>query len=177
MVSSPIVSSRPPTLSPAPRHTSFQSRPSRLTSTVTASPLPLTSKSQSSLTPHYLTTRSPIDSFHPAAQSINSVSLPQIAPRLSAALTAVPIQSNKPARLTYSAPNYNISLAPAPLFSTPANSLAMMTAAPLAPQQPIATPTFPVMGGMLTPSRPTQSTAKSSGTLSKDDWASFDPLS
>jgi hypothetical protein len=52
----------------------------------------------------------------------------------------------------------------------------MMTSAAVA-QQPMATPTFPVMGGMLTPSRPTQSTAKSSGTLSKDDWASFDPLS
>ena len=80
-------------------------------------------------------------------------------------------------------PNYNISLPPAPIMP----SAPMMPGVPLQPTMAsmpaVASPPLfatPSVGGVLTPSRPLQSTWPGSNTgskqLSKDDWGDFDPL-
>lgn len=91
------------------------------------------------------------------------------------------IQPSKPSQPTR--PNYNISLepisssiVPQPLvFSSTPQSL-QPTTMPLSSAPLVPTPSqMPGMGGILTPSRPTQS-PWGNKKPSKNDWEDFDPL-
>lgn len=117
---------------------------------------------------------------------------PPPGPSRSTPFTSPPIQPTQPiqprpaVQPTFSAPNYNLytssqTTSPPPLFAAPMAPMA--PSLPLMPQQfgmtPSSAPILPQMGGLgvLTPSRPAQSTGKSNNTFSKDDWGDFDPLS
>jgi hypothetical protein len=143
-----------PSISPIPtRHTSFQPKPSKLTSTITAPSL----SSMTIVGTSSLAMRS-ANGSRPAVRPLNYFPPPPIAPRITDPLSNVPVQP-KATQQNFPAPNYNISLtSAAPSLQTHVNPL-------------------PMASSVLTPSRPAQSTAKSGGMLSKDDWASFDPLS
>ncbi|KDR81413.1 hypothetical protein GALMADRAFT_239295 [Galerina marginata CBS 339.88] len=173
----PIPSPSPPAL--APRNTSFQTRPSKLNSTPNTMTPPMSSASRwqgSTATNSQTFSRTSSDVSSPT-YSQNAFPPP---PRLQAQSTPmVPhIPQSRPLQPTFAVPNYNIYTSTtniattAPTFSTPS-----------IPQQfgmgPSATPLIPQMGGgLLTPSRPAQSsTGKSTNVLSKDDWGDFDPLS
>ncbi|KAF9532378.1 other/SCY1 protein kinase [Crepidotus variabilis] len=171
-VSSPVVpplqlSQNPsPSMNTSSRQNSFQPRPSKLT----ASSPPISSRSHASSSPFpNLSTTNRSTSL-----SQSSFPSPPPAPRMS----TVPLQA-KPASPSFSPPNYNLNIsstptsAPVSIFSTPMNPSAMAPMAPLAPQQLVPNP--PMMGGLMTPSRPAQ-TSKPNGLYNKDDWASFDPL-
>ena len=163
------ISSASTTSSPTPTRYAFQPKPSKLTTNITAGSLSSISLIQSPPTNSSLAVRTITDSSRPAVRPFNSFPPPPTAPRITGPPTNSPLQP-KVAQQTYPAPNYNISLTPVPPFSqTPLT----LPSTPLAQQQPTL---LPIMGGVLTPSKPAQLTAKSGGTLSKDDWASFDPL-
>ncbi|EKM55637.1 uncharacterized protein PHACADRAFT_95292 [Phanerochaete carnosa HHB-10118-sp] len=114
---------------------------------------------------------------------------PQSGPMRPSLSTSSPLAPQVPAQLlqpsqTISAqangPNYNISLPPAPFVP----SAPMVPNAPLQPVMPLVSspPLFaaPSVGGVLTPSRPTQPAWSGNNTgpkqLSKADWGDFDPL-
>ncbi|KAJ3559888.1 hypothetical protein NM688_g66 [Phlebia brevispora] len=163
--SSPLAANSPP------QHT----RPHAITRSsrgLGATPISSSSFNSSAFSPP---TQSRPSLFTPARSSLSASNplnpQPQRQPTLS--------QSQAPP-----APNYNISLPPAPIMSSA--SMAPMT--PLASSGPMAsvmpTPAAPPvfatnMGGILAPSRPAQPSWPTNGTakqLSKDDWGDFDPL-
>ena len=93
-----------------------------------------------------------------------------------------PSQS-KSHQVSFPSPNYNIY--PSPQNPVPATSPFLVSnISPSQPQQfstgtmPLI-PTPPAMGGLLVPSKPTNSSSvgTSSHALSKNDWGDFDPLS
>jgi len=174
----------PPPPSISSRNTSYPARPSKLGGT-SLSTSPVTTGSalneRRSLTTQNFA-RPSSDVSRPPSFSQPSFPAPPAPPRLNPPMA--PSVQPKPTQFSFSAPNYNISMAPSnppSLFTTPISPPAVPMA-PIAPQQfgmmtTHMQPTPPAMGGLLIPSRPAQSTSKSSNSLSKDDWASFDPLS
>lgn len=136
----------------------------------------------------------PASTFNAAAftHSQNRPSLGSARSSLSSASTLAPqssAQLPQPAQgfsAPTNGPNCNISLPPAPIVpSAPvAPSAPLQPLQPMQPMQPAVSspPLFaaPSIGGVLTPSKPSQPTWSGSNAgpkqLSKDDWGDFDPL-
>ncbi|KAF4615425.1 hypothetical protein D9613_002872 [Agrocybe pediades] len=189
------VTSAPPISTPSPpnlstRNTTYQPRPSRLGSSSTTA-----STTASSLAPMYPRSEPAVghSNSHSSKSSVDASRT--FAPNLFPAPPRAQPQTNpatplvnqsKPLQLSMqtNTPNYNIysnsSIAPPtmPTISSPAlHTMAPPINQPLSftTLQP-ALPMQPQMGGLLTPSRPAQSSVGKPNQLSKDDWGDFDPL-
>lgn len=123
-------------------------------------------------------------SFHPSAFSPPPQSRPSLStPARSSLSTAAPLTPQTLQRpvmqqsIAPAAPNYNISLPPAPVMhSTPmAPAISPTPAMSTMPSPPLFAAN---MGGVLAPSKAPPSSWSTNGTkqLSKDDWGDFDPL-
>lgn len=180
-----------PSVAPAPspptlqsKNASFQPRPSNLnpgsvvisTNTLTPSPQQQRPISQN------------INTLSRASSDISRSGFVQnpfpAPPRLqsqSSPMTTLTNQS-KPLQPSFSTPNYNIySSIPNTTTTTSTLPPTMNPSMPLMPQQfgsnPSTQPMQPHMGGLLTPSKPAQTSTRKLNTLTKDDWGDFDPLS
>lgn len=159
--SSPMTNSTP--------HYSRQASSTRSGRGLGATPLPSTSYNPSAFSPPIQAR--PSLSATPTRSSLSTSTplVPQTSQRPPVVQHTMQPQTMQPQTLT--APNYNITLPPAPTMSF----------APMAPSMPAsAPPLFAAnMGGILAPSKPAQPSWSSNGTgkqLSKSDWGDFDPL-
>ncbi|KAF9452845.1 other/SCY1 protein kinase [Macrolepiota fuliginosa MF-IS2] len=151
------------------RMSSFQPQPSKLSSSAVVTPIKSTIGSS--------------DLFSTLSQA-NSPTPPLLPKPFPSPVSQIQPQMSQPSK-----PNYNISLQPLP--TTTANpptpfqqSMFQPTFQPLQPSTPsvpsislVPTPSqMPSMGGMLTPSRPAQSSWNAPKKSSQSDWGDFDPL-
>lgn len=161
---SPMTSTLPPTTRP---NTFQPPQPSRLSSSTVAGPAVTSVK------------------FATGSQDLFSTQLTSsFSPPTSQLPSQKPVHPPKP--------NYNISLDPIPptassipsqppIFQSAFQPL-QPTFQPLQPSAPSLSPAstssqMPSMGGILTPSRPSQSSWNTSKRPSQNDWGDFDPLS
>jgi len=179
--SSPSMSSPSPT-NPTSRNSPFQARPSKLGSfsdtTSATAPSVSTYRRAESKTTNIHSSKPSVDT----SQAIHTPNLfpppPRVQPMVSPPNPPKPLHSFTQPTNT---PNYNIYSSPAITAPTlPSLPPPINQPPPFAPQQfsmiQPALPLQPLMGGLLTPSRPAQSSVTKPTQLSKDDWGDFDPL-